>query len=188
MLPTKSSGQCLRFAAWQKGRLFFCSIVHTVLLSPALAPKPAVPRPLAPPCAAPNRPGRGVSGFWIRQVLFKNFVQVVSRSFQYGFKIFTTVVPGYFKVIVSSCERLLQVVFKIIPISFQGYFNVTLMLSEYYLLVGSKTRTHHGPVGSGRRTAGRRGWAGLGRTGRRWVDPARRQPSLLLPGESKTLS
>ena len=29
-------------------------------------------------------------------------------------------------------------------------------------LVESKTRTHHGPVGSGRRMAGWRGWAGLG--------------------------
>ena len=51
-------------------------------------------------------------------------------------------------------------------------------------LVESKTRTHHGPVGSGRRTAGRRGGAGLGRTGRRWVDPARRQPALPPPSES----
>ena len=32
--------------------------------------------------------------------------------------------------------------------------------------VESKTRTHYGPVGSGRRTAGRRGCAGRGRTGR----------------------
>ena len=54
--------------------------------------------------------------------------------------------------------------------------------------VESKTRTHYGPVGSGRRTAGRRGGAGLGRTGRRRVDPARRQPSLLPSSESKTLS
>ena len=54
--------------------------------------------------------------------------------------------------------------------------------------VESKTQTHHGPVGSGRRTAGRQGGAGLGRTGRRWVDPARRQPSLLPSSESKTLS
>ena len=52
----------------------------------------------------------------------------------------------------------------------------------------SKTRTHYGPVGSGRRTAGRRGAAELGRTGRRRVDPARRQPSLLFSGESETLS
>ena len=29
---------------------------------------PAQPRPAAPPCAAPTRPARGVSGFWIRQV------------------------------------------------------------------------------------------------------------------------
>ena len=55
-------------------------------------------------------------------------------------------------------------------------------------LVEPKTRTHHGPVGSGRRTAGRRGGAGLGRTGRRWVDPARRQPSLLPSSESRKLS
>ena len=54
--------------------------------------------------------------------------------------------------------------------------------------VGSKTRTHYGPVGSGRRTAGRRGGAGLGRTGRRRVDPARRETSLLPSSESKTLS
>ena len=44
--------------------------------------------------------------------------------------------------------------------------------------VESKTRTHYGPVGSGRRTAGRRGWAGLGRTRRRRVDPVRKQPSV----------
>ena len=54
--------------------------------------------------------------------------------------------------------------------------------------VEPKTRTNYEPVGSGRRTAGRRGRAGLGRTGRRWVDPARRQPSLLPCSESKTLS
>ena len=34
-------------------------------------------------------------------------------------------------------------------------------------LVESKTRTHYGPFGSRRRTAGRRGGAGLGRSGRR---------------------
>ena len=30
---------------------------------------PAPPRPAPPPCAAPTRPARGVSGFWIRQVI-----------------------------------------------------------------------------------------------------------------------
>ena len=59
---------------------------------------------------------------------------------------------------------------------------------ETHLPVESKTRTHYGPVGSTRRTAGRQGGAGLGRTGRRWVDPARRQPSLLPSSESRTLS
>ena len=54
--------------------------------------------------------------------------------------------------------------------------------------VESKTRTHYGPVGSGRRIAGRRGGAKLGRTGRRRVDLARKQPSLLRSSESKTLS
>ena len=54
--------------------------------------------------------------------------------------------------------------------------------------VESKTRAHHGPVGSGRRTAWRRGAARLGRTGRRWVDPAGRQPSLLPSSESRTMS
>ena len=54
--------------------------------------------------------------------------------------------------------------------------------------IESKTRTHYGPVESGRRMAGRRGGAGLGRTGRRRVDLARRQPSLLLSSESKKLS
>ena len=67
-------------------------------------------------------------------------------------------------------------------------------LNDHYLLdvsskpVESKTQTHHGPFGSGRGTAGRRGGAELGRTGRRWVDPARRQPALLPTSESKTLS
>ena len=31
---------------------------------------PDPPRPAAPPCAAPTRPARGVSGFWIRQVIY----------------------------------------------------------------------------------------------------------------------
>ena len=56
------------------------------------------------------------------------------------------------------------------------------------LIVESKTRTHYGPVTSGRRTAEQQGGAGLVRTGRRWVDPARRQPSLLPCSKSKTLS
>ena len=55
------------------------------------------------------------------------------------------------------------------------------------LRVESKTRTHYGPVGSRRRTANRRGGARLGRTGRRRVEPASRQPSLLPSSESKTL-
>ena len=50
--------------------------------------------------------------------------------------------------------------------------------------VDSKTRTHNAPVGSGLLTAGRRGWAGLGRAGRCWVDPAKRQPFFLLSSES----
>ena len=53
--------------------------------------------------------------------------------------------------------------------------------------VESKTRTHYGPVGSGRRTAARRGRVGLGRTERRRDDPARRRPSLLPFSESGTL-
>ena len=55
------------------------------------------------------------------------------------------------------------------------------------LFVESKTRTHHGPVGSGRRTAGWRGRTGLSKKGRRWVDPARRRPFLLPSSESRTL-
>ena len=35
----------------------------------ASRPTPAPPRPAAPPCAAPTRPARGVSRFWIRQVI-----------------------------------------------------------------------------------------------------------------------
>ena len=47
-----------------------------------------------------------------------------------------------------------------------------------------KTRTHYGPLGSRRRTAERRGGAGLARTGRHRVNPARKQPSLLPSIES----
>ena len=61
-------------------------------------------------------------------------------------------------------------------------------LSERYKPVESKTRTQHRPVGSRRRTAGRRGGAGLCRPGRRRVNPARGQPSLLPSSESKTIS
>ena len=55
-------------------------------------------------------------------------------------------------------------------------------------LVESKNRTNYRPVESARPMAGRRGGAGLGRMGRRRVDPARRQPSLLPFSESVTLS
>ena len=54
-----------------------------------------------------------------------------------------------------------------------------------YTRVESKTRTYHGQVGTGRRTAGRRGGAGLGRVGRRWVSLPRRQPSLIPSRRSK---
>ena len=45
-------------------------------------------------------------------------------------------------------------------------------------LVESKTRTYHGRFGSARRTAGRRGAARPGKTGRRRVGWPRCQPSL----------
>ena len=48
------------------------------------------------------------------------------------------------------------------------------------------TRTHHGRVGTGRRTAGQRGGAGTGSTGRRRVGSPRRQPSLSPSRQSKT--
>ena len=44
---------------------------------------------------------------------------------------------------------------------------IYLYIYLYKKPVESKTRTHHGPVGSGRRTAGQRGGAGQGRTRRR---------------------
>ena len=50
--------------------------------------------------------------------------------------------------------------------------------------VESKTRTHHGRVGSGRRTAGRRGGAGPGRTGSRQIGPSGRQQALAPPTAS----
>ena len=51
--------------------------------------------------------------------------------------------------------------------------------------VESKTRTHHGRIGSGRRTAGRWSGAGPGRTGRRRIGSPRKQPTLVLPKASK---
>ena len=74
------------------------------------------------------------------------------------------------------------------PQGFEDNSSEHLFESMNKELVESKTRTQYGPVGSGRRTAGPREGAGPGRTGRRRVDPARRQPSLLPSGESKTLS
>ena len=52
--------------------------------------------------------------------------------------------------------------------------------------VESKTRTYHGRVGTGRRTAGRRGGAGPGRTGRRQIGSPRIQPSPLPSKASNT--
>ena len=43
---------------------------------PTLAP----PRPAASPCAAPTRPARGVSGFWIRKVVIIIIVIISSSS------------------------------------------------------------------------------------------------------------
>ena len=45
---------------------------------------PAPPRPAAPPCAAPTRPARGVSGFWLRQV---SFVRSSEKTFKTMFSI-----------------------------------------------------------------------------------------------------
>ena len=52
-------------------------------------------------------------------------------------------------------------------------------------LVETKTQTYHGRFGAGRRTAGQRGGAGTGRTGRRRVVSTRIQPSLLRSKQSK---
>ena len=57
-------GTCPRCFGGYEGRL---SSGRTVLL----APRPTRPRPGVPPCAS-NRPARGMSGFWIRQVVFSN--------------------------------------------------------------------------------------------------------------------
>ena len=46
-------------------------------------------------------------------------------------------------------------------------------------VVESKTRTYHGRLGLGRRTAGQRGGAEPGRTGRRWIGSPRRHLSLV---------
>ena len=65
---------------------------------------------------------------------------------------------------------------------------------QFFVLVESKTRTHYEPVGSGQRMAARRGGAGLGRTGRRRVVPARgtirpgENPRSCLPANRKQLS
>ena len=55
---------------------------------------------------------------------------------------------------------------------YHGFMECLKLHSKKYViyvivLVESKTRTHHGRVGSGRRTAEQRGSAGLDRTGRR---------------------
>ena len=55
-----------------------------------------------------------------------------------------------------------------------------------HILVDSKARTYHGRVGSGRRTAGQRGGAEPGRTGRRPIGPPRRQLTLAPPKASST--
>ena len=49
------------------------------------------------------------------------------------------------------------------------------------ILVEAKTRTYHGRVGTRRRTAIRRGWAGTGKTGRRRVGSPRRVPARYPP-------
>ena len=38
---------------------------------------PAPRCPVAPPCGAPTRPARGVSGFWIRQVGFQQSKYII---------------------------------------------------------------------------------------------------------------
>ena len=52
-------------------------------------------------------------------------------------------------------------------------------------IVEPKTRTYHRRVGMGRRTAGRRGGAETGKTGRRWVGSPKKQPTLLPRRRSK---
>ena len=44
-----------------------CLLGEPIRRRPVL-PGSAPPRPAVPPCAAPSRPVRGMSGFWIRQI------------------------------------------------------------------------------------------------------------------------
>ena len=63
MLPKKRSRECFSIRWRARARVVFLPD------RPNCVPSYPAPRcPVAPPCALPTRPARGVSGFWIRQV------------------------------------------------------------------------------------------------------------------------
>ena len=66
-----------------------------------------------------------------------------------------------------------------ICIYIERYYTITCRIQNPDTLRAGRVGAAHGGAARG---------AGLGRTGRRWVDPARRQPSFLPCSESKTLS
>ena len=68
----------------------------------------------------------------------------------------------------------------------QLVLNSTLVDTKNGALVESKTRTYHGRVGSGQRTAGQRGGAEPGRTGHRRIGSIRGQLSLFPSKASST--
>ena len=113
---------------------------------------------------APVRPApaREMSGFWIRQV--------------YSYKSIYVHVYVYVYVCMYVCMYLCIYIY--IYIYIFTYIHVYIRVCVYEL-VEPKTRAYRGQVRMGWRTAGRRGWARRGRTGRRWISSLRKQPTFV---------
>ena len=130
-------------------------------------PRPAPPHSPISTCPAPSmpRPACGMSGFWIRHVnacsvYWKNKTKDHDDGLTSGSSAMRT------PLFVPGCSPMRECILLFI-------FFDTKNIRELFV-VESKTRIYHGRDGSGRRTAGRRGEAGPGRSERRQNDSHRR--------------
>ena len=186
---------------------------------------PFPPRPAAPPCAAPLRPARGMSGvlgpiiFFIFNLRFSAWkhgpkigcgegrqsedsvsfrMQITKNSRPYSlFEPESNNIPPIFLRLPSKAmEKLLFLIFLLYLLIHISRISLNVfmcpdMSCSHLIFLSSPTPgyVYHGRIGAGRRTAGRGGGAGTGRTRRRQVGSPKKQPMLLpsLPAKKSVL-
>ena len=139
-------------------------------IDPTVSSYPA-PRALAaPPCAAPIRPARSVSGFWIRQV----FILLLLLHFLYINNL----------LFIFLC-LFLFLLLPLLILLFQFFF-ILLFLFLFILIINSLSNPKPGhTTGESGRDARRSGQAGWGKIGCQQNDSPRKQKSTVLSKKSK---